>query len=213
MSVRLTLDHLVYAVFDLASAIDEFDTALGIAPTLGGKHPGLGTHNAILSLEDETYIELMATDPDAAAPQAARPFGLDSLTSPRLVTWAVRSRNIESDVSQSRERGYDPGIVLDMTRKEPGGETLRWKLSLRENSAAAGLLPFVIDWGDTEHPSRRIAADAPRCVLSSFEARHPDPAFIHKALDALGVELSVAPGTIPGLVARVRGPAGSLELR
>jgi hypothetical protein len=212
LSNRLALDHLVYAVPDLAIAIDAFHARLGIAPTLGGKHEGLGTHNAILPLAGETYIELMAADPAADAPKMARPFGLDTLTGTRLVTWAVRSGDLEADVQRAREQGYEPGIVLDMTRKEPGGETLSWKLSLRKEAFADGLLPFVIDWGDTEHPSIRAAASSARCELASFSAHHPDPKLVRGALDALGVDLDVVEGTRPGLAARVRGPAGDLAL-
>jgi hypothetical protein len=210
---QLALDHLVYAVPDLESAIALFDAQLGIAPTRGGRHEGLGTHNAILCLEDETYIELIAAEPDVAAPRIARPFGLDSLTSPRLATWAVRSRDIESHVSQSRTRGYDPGTVLDMTRAEPSGETLRWKLSLGSDSATSGLVPFVIDWGDTRHPARKSTPSTLRCRLSSFSAHHPEPDRIRQALDALGVELRVEQEAGPGLVACVTGPAGSLVLK
>lgn len=72
MTDPLALDHLVYAVPDLASAIDEFQSRLGIAPVLAGRHEGLGTHNAILALEGETYVERMALDTLGAELEVSR---------------------------------------------------------------------------------------------------------------------------------------------
>jgi hypothetical protein len=209
---RLETDHLVYAVPNLANALDEFERRLGFAPSLGGRHEGLGTHNAILPLEGEIYLELIASDPDRPAPKQPRPFGLDVLHGPRLVTWAVRSRTIESDVAGARERGFDPGIVFEMSRDEPSGDALRWKLSLRSEPFGDGLVPFLIDWGTTPHPSNTAASKASRCVLSSFSARHPNPTMIRAALDALHVDLEVGLAVKAGLKARITGPRGSLEL-
>jgi hypothetical protein len=220
----LTLDHLVYGVPDLSEAIDDFEKRLGLSPMLGGRHVGLGTHNAILPLQGEAYIELIASDPDGPTPNQPRPFGLDTLCEPRLVTWAVRSRAIETDVQHAREQGFDPGIVFTMSRTEPDGETLEWKLSLLQKPFGDGLVPFVIDWGKSRHPAaaprspsedqNHHPADDPTShgKLSAFSATHPDPAPIRAALHALGVSLDIRPGTIAGLSARLTGPAGSIEL-
>jgi len=224
VSTRLTLDHLVYGVPDLSEAIDDFEKRLGLSPMLGGRHAGLGTHNAILPLEGESYVELIASDPDGPTPNQPRPFGLDTLCEPRLVTWAVRSRAIETDVQHAREQGFDPGIVFTMSRTEPDGETLEWKLSLLPKPFGDGLVPFVIDWGKSRHPAAapRIPSEAqthnpdddPTSYgkLSTFSATHPDPAPIRAALHALGVSLDIQPGTIAGLSARLTGPAGSIAL-
>ena len=229
MNDRLTLDHLVYGVPDLAKAIDDFEARLGLAPVRGGRHESLGTHNAILPLCGETYLELIARDPDEPSPDPPRPFGLDSLHHPQLVTWAVRSREIEQDVERVRKRNYDPGIVFPMTRKVTNGHTIAWKLALRTKPFGDGLVPFLIDWGDTTHPSRSVGHttdDAgqsasekrePRisnriCRLFDFCAFHPDPAPIQAAIDALGVDLEIQHGPVPGLRARLDGPSGSIDL-
>jgi hypothetical protein len=210
---RLKLDHLVYAVPSLVHAIDQVERCLGLAPAFGGQHQGLGTHNAILPLADEIYLELIAKDPDQPAPKQARPFGLDELQEPRLVTWAIRSRTIETDVARSRERGFDPGFVFAMNREEPGGAVLRWKLTLSRQMIGDGLVPFVIDWGSTPHPAGRTEIEMPRCALSRFSAFHPDPSSIRVALDALGAELDVEVAAEASLEARLTGPVGHLDLR
>lgn len=227
MTSQLTLDHLVYGVPDLRDAIDSFEKRLGVQPILGGRHEGLGTHNAILTLGSETYLEIIARDPDGPIPKQPRPFGLDALRVPRLVTWAVRSRSIDSDVERARESGFDPGIVFGMMRREPDGEVLEWKLSLRQKPFGDGIVPFVIDWGTSRHPTSKTAfpnqsddrtdiptkaRPGPPCRLTGFSATHSDPAPIRAALSALGVALDVEPGPVIGLNARLTGPAGHLEL-
>ena len=212
MNNRLTLDHLVYAVSDLDESIATFESSLGVAPRFGGRHTGIGTHNAVLSLGDDSYVELIARDPQTQTPGTGLPFGLDTLTAPRLVTWAVRSHAIDHDVERSRAGGFDPGVVLDMTRDEPDGSVVRWKLSLQTKPFGEGLVPFVIDWGSSRHPAQTASGEPTGCSLESLLAHHPDPQSILAAFEALGCELPVESAESPGMLASLRGPAGSLEL-
>lgn len=206
------LDHLVFAVPDLRRGIEAFGAKLGVEPASGGRHEGMATHNALLRLGGRRYIELIAADPGAPEPPRPRPFGLDSLEGPRLVTWAVRTTDIEATARRSRERGYDPGIVFAMSRARPDGETLHWKLSLRADPFGEGLVPFLIDWGDAEHPAGDGEAPAP-CALESFEGVHPKPEPIRAALAALGAKLAIRIGVTARLEAVISGPGGKLELR
>ena len=208
MSASLALDHLIYAVPDLEAAVAHFEAKLGAAPRAGGKHDGLGTHNALLSVGVQRYVELIAADPEQPAPMHPRPFGLDGLERARLVTWAVRSSDIAADVERSRQAGFDPGLVLDVSRQQPNGVRVAWKLSLRAEPYGDGLVPFVIDWGQAAHPAEVGA----RCSLEGFRGFHPDPDSIRSALDALGVSFEVAIGGAPQLRAVVVGPSGRLDL-
>jgi hypothetical protein len=208
----LKLDHLIYTVPDLDAAIANFEKHLGVRPTFGGRHPGLGTKNAILPLQDEIYVELMAIDHEGATPSQPRPFGLDDLGASRLATWAVRSRAIESDVEHARGRGFDPGLVIAMSRDEPSGEQLRWQLSIRREPFGDGLVPFVIDWGEAPHPARDAGSGRRRARLTRFEGAHPAPQEIREALDAMGVDLPIANASSARLEARIEGPDGILDL-
>lgn len=71
-----------------------------------------------------------------------------------------------------------------------------------------GVVPFLIDWGATAHPS----ASLPQVALCAFEAVHPDPAVTSARLGALAVDLTVRPGLRPGLIATLDGPNGTLTL-
>ena len=213
MTTRLTLDHLVYGVPDLVESMHEFGRRLGRAPQPGGRHEGLGTHNAILPLTGETYIELIASDPDSPTPKQPRPFGLDTLDGPRLITWAVRSRSIETDVERARERGFDPGPIINMSRRSPTGELLEWKLTIQTKGFGDGIVPFVIDWGRTPHPAASDPNDADELALSDLSAVHPDADAIRDALAALGVDLRLEADPQPSLIAQVTGPNGNLVLQ
>jgi hypothetical protein len=204
--VSVELDHLVYGVEALDEAIERLAEHLGIRPSPGGRHEGMGTHNAILGLDHGTYLELLAPDPSQPERAQARPFGLDGASLPRLVGWAVRTDDIEATVADAARAGVDVGPVVAMSRAKPDGTVLHWRLTM----PAAGVLPFLIEWGDAPHPS----ADAPSgAVLRSFRAEVPDVAATRRALAALGLDLDVSEASEPGLVAVLHCGDLSVELR
>jgi hypothetical protein len=203
------VDHLVYAVPDLAAGVAAIAALLGVAPSPGGPHPGLGTRNFLVSLGESCYLEIIGPDPEQPKPERPRPFGLDSLAGGRLVGWAIHDADLERRVARSRAKGYDPGPILPLSRQSPSG-LIEWRLTLRGEPGGDGLVPFVIDWGKTPSPA---LSSTRGCTLRSLRAEHPDPGAIEAMLDALGAELDVARGARPALVARIATPRGEVELR
>lgn len=207
MAVPASLDHLVYSVPDLEAAVEDLASRLGVRPALGGRHPGRGTWNALLGLGARRYLEVIARDPSQPAPDGPLPHDLDGLRAPRLVTWAAAASDLEPRVAAARERGCDLGAVRPLRRTRPDGVELAWRLTGRP-AQGEGLVPFLIDWGETPHPS----ADAPRgCELVDLRAVHPEPARIAAMLAAVGVELAVEAGE-RALVAEVASPRGRVRL-
>ena len=202
------IDHLAYAAPDLEAAVSDVERRLGVRAAYGGRHKGLGTHNALLSLGG-SYLEIIAPDPQQPAPERPRPFGIDGLTGPRLAGWAVPAPDIGERVRRARESGYEPGEVTEFGRERPDGRRLTWRLTFPP-SGGDGLVPFLIDWGDTPHPS----GDAPGgCSLVSLRAEHPEPEGVSAMLRALGVELALARGPAAALIATLDTPNGRVELR
>lgn len=213
------IDHLVYAVPDLAEAIDWFDEATGVRPAVGGAHDGMGTWNALVSL-GECYLELIAPDPAQPDPPVSgmpRPFGLDDVlapggTGPALVGFAVRPDDDETfdDVAdRMADAGRDPGPAADMSRVTPGGDRLAWRLTFPTERT----VPFVIDWGATPRPNITQAGGV---ELVDFTIVHPRPFDMLGVMTALGLDITVSATDSddhrPGLRATVRGERGDLDL-
>ncbi len=180
------LDHLVLATPDVAGTTELLARQLGVVPSAGGRHLGRGTHNTLLALGGEAYLEVIGPDPDAPEPEGPRPFGVDAISEPVLVTWAaaVPRHTLDSVLEAARMRAYDPGSAAPMQRRTPAGELLSWRLTMPPMTADGGLVgtvPFLIDWLDTPtamHPSQTSAQG---CRLSAFTVHHPDPDRIRRS--------------------------------
>ncbi|WP_194892162.1 VOC family protein [Catenulispora pinisilvae] len=197
-------DHLVYAAPDLQAALEDIARRTGVHPTAGGPHPGLGTRNYLLGLGGDRYLEIIGPDPAQPTPPEPRPFGIDDLSAPKLVAWAIATTDLDAAVTRSRAAGHDPGPPRAMTRLRPDGELLRWRLT----PPRAGVVPFLIDWGATPHPARRL----PVVQLVGFEVVHPAPDAVRECFTALGADAAFRQGARPALVAHLAGPAGEIVL-
>lgn len=231
------IDHLVYGVPELGPAVDRLQALLGVAPAAGGRHEGRGTHNALLALGGDRYLEVIAPDPEQPEPPAPRPFGLNHLTAPRLITFAVHAVHAASGTEppgsrtpqpqppqpersgpaarlerwrrRAAARGYDPGPVVSGGRRRPDGSLLSWHLCQHPELPFGGVAPFLIDWGTAPSPA---AAAPPGCRLLEMEAIHPEPQAVRAALRALAVAVPVRPGPAPALRATVATPTGQAVL-
>jgi Glyoxalase-like domain len=204
------VDHLVYCVPELDAGTAGLERRLGVRAAGGGRHPGRGTHNALLGLGGGSYLEVIAPDPGQEPPAGPRSFGLDGLAEPRLVAWAVRVTAIEDAVERARRAGYDPGPIQDRSRARPDGVLLRWRLTDHPPAGPGFPVPFVIDWLDAPHP----AGDAPGgATLLGLSAVHPEPDAVRQAVQALRVTVRVDRGPAPALVAELDTPKGRVVLR
>ena len=205
------IDHLVLAGPDLDGLAAWFSGVTGIDPAPGGAHVGFGTRNALVGLGGSTYLELIGPDPDQPEPDAPRPFGIDGLDEPRLVTWCLRpSVPLEEAVELTRRHGWDPGTIAAMSRRRPDGELLRWRLTLRPMSPDVAAVPFLIDWLESEHPTESLPASVD---LTSLTVSHPDPDRLRSLLAALGAAGVRVTGGSRSLVAALTTPHGLVDLR
>lgn len=204
------VDHLVYAAPDLQAGIDEIERLLGVRATIGGRHPGAGTRNALVSLGPTAYLEIIAPDPEQATYQTPRMFGIDELTTPRLATWAANGTNLNRLAEYDLGGGARLGAVAPGSRRTPQGDMLSWHYTNPRTVLANGVVPFFIDWGTSPHPARTAAQGA---TLVGLRAEHPDPEEVQQILGKLGVDLPVRKGQRPALIATIICPRGRVELR
>ncbi|MBC7269764.1 MAG: VOC family protein [Streptomyces sp.] len=188
-TIPTALDHLVLATPDLAATIADFTERTGVAPAVGGVHVGLGTRNYLVALGGTGYLEIIGPDPEQAHHDGPRPFGVEGLTGPRTATWAIRTTDLDAAIDAARARGYDPGPAHPMSRRTPDGTLLEWRLT--GPAHPCGLVPFLIDWGTSVHPT---ASGLPTTPLLEVSATTPEPEKIHPVLTALGTELALTEG-------------------
>jgi hypothetical protein len=185
------LDHLVLGTPDLAATLAEFTRRTGVEPAPGGVHVGRGTRNHLVALGGSCYLEIIGPDPEQAAPGRPRPFESPGLTTARTLTWAISPPDLDAAIAAARAQGYDPGPAKPMSRRRPDGTLLRWRLTDGDDADPSGLVPFLIDWGDSPHPT---AAGLPLTPLLAMSGSAPDPDAIRPLVRSLGTELALAEG-------------------
>lgn len=205
--VPLGLDHLVFGVPDLEVGVQQIRELTGVDPTPGGRHDDRGTANYLVGLGDRSYLEIIGPDPDAS--QAPSWFGLNGLTTARLLTWVVRPACLDECITRARAVGYDPGDAVTMSRQTSEGQRLSWRLTPDTVDELGGTVPLLIDWGEARHPASTLI---PRLSLRSFSVQSPKPRQTTEQLTALGVIVEVNDATTSGLRAVFDAQTGPVEL-
>jgi catechol 2,3-dioxygenase-like lactoylglutathione lyase family enzyme len=208
------LDHILLGCNDLERGIDFVEQRAGVRPAVGGVHPRRGTRNALLSLGERRYLEVIAPDPQQDQNHVEQ-FAfktlahLKELSSPHLIGWAAHPSDLERFSALLRDAGFAFLGPWPGSRQRPDGKLLQWK-SLNLKDDQGGLLPFFIEWSaDSIHPS----ADAPKgCRLARFSAVTPNPAALNKIIDLLQLDMLVSQGDKAALQATIVGPKGELTL-
>jgi hypothetical protein len=171
----LTLDHLAISATSLDEGVAAVETALGVTLAPGGQHPHMATHNRLLSLGPDLYLEVIAADPAQPRPAWPRWFDLDRLKGPpRLTNWICRCDDIAAELALSPP---GTGTPIALSRGD-----FRWQMAV----PATGILPFdnafpaLIQWEGTAHPAPRLPDHGIR--LTRFEIAHPEALALRAAL-------------------------------
>jgi hypothetical protein len=185
------IDHILLGIDDLERGMQAFEQATGVKPVLGGKHPR-GTHNALVSLGDGTYVEIIAIQKGVKPPEDFA--GLAQLHRLTPIGWAVSAK----DSAQLRSRLEAAGLAVTDpapgSRITPAGKTLSWHtFNLKDNFEEA---PFFIVWSpQTAHPSTTSPGG---CKLQQWRIAGPhgrNLEQLRRTLD-VGVEVADAKATV-----------------
>ena len=208
LPLEKVLDHLLLGVPNLVEGIAWVAEKTGVQAALGGRHPGLGTHNALLSLGQQQYLEIIAPDPTQTtlAPQFAF---LQLATAPRLLTWAAATNDIHAVAAKAHAAGFELNGPHAGSRARPDGQTLNWKTLFIRNDLSLQI-PFFIEWdAAARHPSEDSPAG---CTLQAVELQHPQPEKLRAALLQLGIDAIVHRNNEARLKAVLTTPKGEIEL-
>lgn len=214
----LQLDHLVVLAATLEAGTQHVAEALGLEPAGGGRHPGMGTHNRLLNLWGGQYLEVIALDPQAAAPARPRWFGLDRAAlqtrlagGPFLAHWVARVARPRQLARWQAQYPQRIAPVLPMSRGD-----FSWCVTVPDDGALPGdgLLPTLIQWDNGLHPSARLPE--PQAALRSLRGFHAEAPALQAELDWLGAQhLLTLDATLvePSLVAEFDTPQGIRVLK
>lgn len=214
--MEIRIDHLVVGSATLEQGVEFVRDRLGVEMPFGGVHEKLGTHNHLMQLGDEVFLEIIAVHPGIEPPDRPRWFGLDDALirrriemQPALLTWVVQTDNLKALKQQAAFSLGEPELI---TRGE-----LSWYFGLPRDGRllAGGMLPYAIEWQTDKHPSSQMADLG--CRLQQLEVYHPYPAWFGSALGSIGganlVEINPLPRyNPPYLQATISTPNGIRQL-
>lgn len=207
MTFSLALDHLVIVARSLEEGATYVEAVLGIELSPGGTHPQMGTHNRLMSLGPHSYLEVIAVDPEAPAPQQRRWFNLDSYSgAPRVMNWVCRTDELDAALEAAPPGSGKP---VRMTRGD-----MAWRIGITE----FGRLPFddaipaLIQWEASAHPNKRLPDHGVR--LTRLDVFHPRADELLEAFPKLRSlpEVAVRAGPEKRLIATISTPEGNRVL-
>ncbi|GBF06919.1 glyoxalase I/dioxygenase superfamily protein [Deinococcus aerius] len=203
------LDHLVVAARTLEEGRAWLEGRLNVPAQPGGEHERFGTHNVLLSLGPAAYLEVIAVNPQAPAPERPRWFGLDTPEmrerledGPLLIHWVARVPDLDGlDLAPF-------GEPLDLARGEN-----RWTLTVPGDGSlpGGGVRPSLIRWHTPSPPTRLPDAGV---RLLTLRLGTPDPDGLRNVLNTLNLvgEVEVYEAPQPELVAMLETPEGPVTL-
>lgn len=207
MSFLKAIDHLVLAGPDLEQLEQWWRDVSGVPAQSGGSHQGRGTKNALVGLDSSTYLELIGPDPDQHEHTGSMPFGIDSMVSTRLVTFAMAVKDLDSAAAVYSRNGIELSPVEGMSRMRPDETLLEWRLAFPSASVHEGVVPFLIEWADDlRHPSQSLDN---RVDLVSLDLTHPEPEPIQAALSEVSgtvAKISSGKASLAAVFGTLRGP-------
>ncbi len=204
------LDHIAVVAPDLETGNAWVREVLGVAPLTGGKHPLMGTHNCLLRIGEDVFLEVIAVDPDAPEPAVKRWFGLDDQVAVqrnwqsgrRLGTYVARCHDVAATIGSQ-------GDVFGQSTQQTRGD-LVWTFGVRADGELplGGALPHVMDWG-----SRGALAPYLKDFglnLRELVVETPDPDAVHAGFDAIGMiaKPTIRRGPAVRLSAQIETPHG-----
>ena len=197
------IDHILLGIDDLDRGVKAFEESTGVKPVYGGKHPG-GTHNALVSLGDGTYLEIIAVQKGVTPPDDFA--GLAQLHTLTPVGWAVSAQ----DSAQLRSRLEAAGMAVTEStpgsRITPAGKALSWQtFGLKDNFAEA---PFFIVWSaKTAHPSTTSPGG---CKLQQWRIASPNQKNLEQLRRTLDVRVDAADAKATSMRLALSCPKGAV---
>lgn len=203
-----TLDHLMWEELTLEAGETRFAEATGIKPTFGGKHSHSGTHNSLLSLGYEVYLEIISLDPE-------HPRTAETLRSappdfaPKLIAFGVKATDLDYVERLVAKSGLEVAQRHDITRQSFSGEVWRWETLVVGGHTFENCLPFFTQSSNALHTSETSPKG---CELLEFLVCHPEYKTLLRLYEEMEIGVPVIQAEHPHLRAILQTPKGLVEL-
>jgi len=201
------LDHIVYCCKDLQAGMRLIHDLTGVRPIYGGRHLTKGTHNALIKIGAQSYLEILAPDPENKDVDPLRWMGIDLIEEPVITRWAINSDNISLQAKTLQDYRPDYGSVQEGSRALSDGSTLRWALTDPLGQPAVEVVPFLLDWKDSIHPTVHLNQE---CTIIDISLYHPDPSKISPILSQLDLDMTIQKGTTESISITLETPKGQV---
>ena len=178
----LGIDHVILGAPNLADGSAEFEQLTGVKPVYGGQHPDRGTENALASLGNGSYVEIIAPRADVAP--AGELAELRKLTKLTPIGWALHVDDIKEARTVLKRGGFTTTEPRPGSRVTPDMFKLQWT-TFGIAKPQIDTAPFFIRWSEpVDHPS----LNAPQgCGLREIRIEDPHESVLHKLMWTLGL--------------------------
>ena len=203
------VDHLAVGTKDLEVGIRYVENLTGVRPSFGGRHPGQGTQNAVLSLGPRQYLEIIAPDPDQPDADGAMVRSLRRFDSPSVIGWAVELSGLVQFATRLRSNGYEVPQVHLTERHQQDGKLVKFRW-FDIAGISGGVVPWPVEW---DAQSSHGSEGAPEgCRIKRLELEHPEYKKMNRVLELLGLRSQVLSGSTAKVAAWLASPKGEVAL-
>jgi len=149
----LVFDHLAVVAPDVEAGVAHVRAQLGVDVPPGGTRPLMGTRNHLMQIGDACFLEIIAIDREAPAPQWPRWFNLDRRgdAPARLEYWLLGTKDLDASIAEANNLG---GRAVAQTRGE-----LSWRIAVQADGSLplGGGFPGFLQWPEGSHPAISMA--------------------------------------------------------
>jgi len=156
----MRIDHVIYGVRDLDTAITRFRDELGLVPLARATHPGWGTRSAVIPVGYGQFLELLAIADEGSSSPLVKALRQLLRDGDRMAGVCLRPADFDSVVERL-------GLEVMIGERDEGEQVLRFRRTVVETNPQ---MPFFIDWqGHERATDERYGSAAPTRGVSWVE--------------------------------------------
>jgi hypothetical protein len=148
----ISLDHVIWAVPDLAAYALKFEEMTGVKPQYGGEHTNGVTANYLVALGACTYLEIVG--PKSGIDLSVFGDAAGKYRRTAIIGFAFGAQNIEGTRQVFAAKDITTGAPREGGRNKPDGSYVGWRtINYPSLDFGSDSLVFAIEWLTQPHPA------------------------------------------------------------